>query len=248
MSDDKEINGYNLSRTWFNFCLDNPDKIKPNHTALYFWAIETFNRFDWKQKVGLPTSHAMEVLGIKSYNTYIGTLNDLVEFGFIKMVERSKNQYSANIIALSNFNKAQVKATSKHLIKQSESTIQSNSESISSITKPINNTKPINLETIKSIDSRKLKFADTLKPFLEIYGKEFLNEFYKYWTEPNKSNSKFRQELQKTWDVKRRLETWAKNDKNFKKIDNGKQQFANSTKTSYEFSVDRVIETYTGDS
>lgn len=68
----------------------------------------------------------------------------------------------------------------------------------------------------EDIDVRKLKFAETLKPFLEIYGKNLCNDFYKYWTEPNKSKSKFRAELEKTWDVERRLETWARNDKNFK--------------------------------
>jgi hypothetical protein len=39
-----------------------------------------------------------------------------------------------------------------------------------------------------------------------------INDFYKYWTEPNKSNTKFKQELEKTWSVERRLETWSKND------------------------------------
>lgn len=67
------------------------------------------------------------------------------------------------------------------------------------------------------INGRKLKFASTLEPFLQKYGKEMLDEFYKYWTEPNKSNTKFRQELEKTWDLSRRLETWAKNDKGFNK-------------------------------
>ena len=68
---------------------------------------------------------AMEALGIKSYNTYINTLNDIVDWGFIIMIERSKNQYSANIIALSNFDKAPDKAldkaTLKHMSKQRES-------------------------------------------------------------------------------------------------------------------------------
>ncbi len=66
-----------------------------------------------------------------------------------------------------------------------------------------------------NIDSRKLKFASTLKPFLEKYGKDLLNNFYAYWTEPNKSNTKFRQELEKAWDIDRRLATWASRDKNF---------------------------------
>jgi hypothetical protein len=65
---------------------------------------------------------------------------------------------------------------------------------------------------LKEIENRKLAFSSTLKPFLDKYGKEMLNDFYKYWTEPNKSNTKFRMELEKTWSLERRLEVWAKND------------------------------------
>jgi hypothetical protein len=72
-------------------------------------------------------------------------------------------------------------------------------------------------ETKIKIDERKLKFASTLEPFLAVYGKEMLNDFYKYWTEPNKTLTKFRQEMEKTWDVELRLKKWANNDKNFKK-------------------------------
>ena len=88
-----------------------------------------------------------------------------------------------------------------------------------------------------NIDERKLKFASTLKPFIDLYGKELLNEFYKYWTEPNKSNTKFKQELERTWSLERRLDTWSKNDNNFNKNKNGKsnitdtEQFKNLTKT-----------------
>jgi hypothetical protein len=68
-----------------------------------------------------------------------------------------------------------------------------------------------------NIEERKLKFATTLQPYLLTYGKSFLNDFYKYWTEPNKSNTKFKMELEKTWSLERRFETWAKNEKNFNK-------------------------------
>jgi len=74
-----------------------------------------------------------------------------------------------------------------------------------------------NVIKINNIDSRKLKFADTLKPFVSIYSKELVRDFYNYWTEPNQSNTKFKKELEKTWDTKRRLDNWAKNDKTFYK-------------------------------
>jgi hypothetical protein len=139
------MNSYELSRAWFDWCFENPEKITPNHTALYFFCVEHCNRLGWKERFGLPTTMAKEAIGIRSYNTYIKTLNDLVEFGFIKMVEKSKNQYSSNIIALSKFNKALDKALDKafikHMIKQDEST----SESIDSIDKQITiNKEPIN--------------------------------------------------------------------------------------------------------
>jgi hypothetical protein len=96
------------------------------------------------------------------------------------------------------------------------------------------------------ISARKLKFSSTLEPYLKTYGRELLKEFNAYWTEPNKSGSKFRQELERTWDLERRLGTWAKNDKNFKP--DGKQQNTSTTKQAYEFSVDRVIETHASNS
>jgi hypothetical protein len=74
-----------------------------------------------------------------------------------------------------------------------------------------------NVNDKKDIVSRKLKFSDSLKTFINVYPRETLNDFYNYWSEPNKSNTKFRQELEKTWDTKRRLENWTRNDKNFKK-------------------------------
>jgi hypothetical protein len=77
---------------------------------------------------------------------------------------------------------------------------------------------------INNIEDRKLKFASTLESYLSIYGKDLLNDFYKYWTEPNKSNTKFKQELEKTWSLERRLDTWAKNDKNFKNNSNTKNE------------------------
>jgi hypothetical protein len=141
------MNSYDLSRKWFDFCFENPDKIKPNHTAVYFFAIEHCNRLGWKAKFGFPTTMVMEAIGIKSYNTYINTLTDIVDFGFITMVEKSKNQYSANIIALSNFDKALYKALDKALIKHGTKQIVKQGESIDSINKQetINN-KPINKE------------------------------------------------------------------------------------------------------
>lgn len=83
--------------------------------------------------------------------------------------------------------------------------------------KDIVNDKVIDKDKKNNIDIRKNSFASSLEPFVNSFGKDMMNEFYAYWTEPNKSNTKFRQELEKVWDLKKRLGTWSKNDKTFKK-------------------------------
>jgi hypothetical protein len=70
---------------------------------------------------------------------------------------------------------------------------------------------------INTIKERKQKFASTLEPFQKLYPKQMLSDFYKYWGELNKSGTKFKQELEKTWDLERRLEMWARRDKDFNK-------------------------------
>lgn len=92
-----------------------------------------------------------------------------------------------------------------------------------------------------NIEERKLKFAGTLKPFLHIYGKDLLNDFYHYWTEPNKSNTKLNFELQKTWSVERRLNSWSKNEKNFNKKQNGNETRTTSQNNAVEQFKQRLV-------
>lgn len=136
------LNSYELSRNWFDWCFENTDKINSNHTALYFFIIEHCNRLGWKERFGLPTNMTMDALGIKNYKTYAKTFDNLVEWGFIKLIEKSKNQWSATVIALVKNTKANTKALSKASLKHSLKQV----ESIVSIDKPINHitNKPIN--------------------------------------------------------------------------------------------------------
>ena len=135
------MNSYELSRKWFNYSFDNPEKIRPIHSAIYFFAIEHCNRLGWKKKFGFPSQMVMEAVGIKNWRTYSKVLNELVDFGFIKMIEISKNQYSSNIIAIVKNTKAPTKALDKalqkHSTKQGQSTVsidkQLNKEQITTI-------------------------------------------------------------------------------------------------------------------
>jgi hypothetical protein len=113
------MNSYELSRKFWDFAFENPDRIKPIHAAIYFFAIEHCNRLGWKEKFGLPSQMVMEAIGVKNWRTYSQGLNELIEFDFIKLIEKSTNQYSSNIIAIVNFTKADTKALDKALQKHS---------------------------------------------------------------------------------------------------------------------------------
>ena len=73
--------------------------------------------------------------------------------------------------------------------------------------------KKISLTLIENLEKRNKSFYESLVPYVDVYGKELIRAFYDYWTEPNKSKTKMRFELEKTWDVKRRLNTWASREK-----------------------------------
>lgn len=118
------MNVFELSRNWFDWCFENPEKVKPNHSAMYFFIIEHCNRLGWKEKFGLPMQMTMDAIGIKNYRTFSQTLNDLIEFGFIKLIQKSKNQHSSNIVAIVNNTKANAKATTKALDKAMQKQIQ----------------------------------------------------------------------------------------------------------------------------
>lgn len=145
-----ELNSYQLSRTFFDWCFENPEKISPTHIAMYFFIIEHCNRLGWKEKFGLPTVMVKDAIGIRNFRTYTNTLNDLVEWGFIIMIEKSKNQYSSNIVAIVKNAKAHTIAPTKALDKAMQKQLQKQSNSIVSIDKQetiehrtINNTNTI---------------------------------------------------------------------------------------------------------
>jgi hypothetical protein len=55
------------------------------------------------------------------------------------------------------------------------------------------------------MEKRAKVFYDTLVPYVPVYGRTMLREFYDYWTEPNHEGTKMRFELKKRWLLERRL-------------------------------------------
>ena len=63
-----------------------------------------------------------------------------------------------------------------------------------------------------NISIRDAKFKKQVFEFANQYNKDLLTDFYSFWSEPNKSNTKMNYELKQTFDIGRRLATWKRND------------------------------------
>ena len=57
---------FKLTRDFWDFAFENPEKIKPNHCALFLFIVEHCNRLGWKEKFGLPTTMTKDAIGIRS--------------------------------------------------------------------------------------------------------------------------------------------------------------------------------------
>ena len=97
-------------------------------------------------------------------------------------------------------NEQQVMQILNNLLVKNSTTINKNKE-----IRIINNT----------ISNRKNDFVFEVLTF--DYDESILNGFIDYWTEPNKSNTKMKFELNKTWKTELRLKTWAANQKKWDK-------------------------------
>jgi len=69
----------------------------------------------------------------------------------------------------------------------------------------------------RNLDNVTNKFLIEVFAFKKLYSVDMLEAFADYWTEPNKSKTKLRYELQKTFDIARRLKNWSKNESKFNK-------------------------------
>ena len=97
-------------------------------------------------------------------------------------------------------NEEQVLQILNNLLVKDSTTINKNKE-----IRIINNT----------ISNRREDFVSEVLTF--DYDESILNGFIDYWTEPNKSNTKMKFELNKTWKTELRLKTWATNQKKWDK-------------------------------
>ena len=70
-------------------------------------------------------------------------------------------------------------------------------------------------EISKSLDLRETVFTSEVWQYKEQYSEIMLKAFINYWTEKDKSRSRMRFETEKTFEISKRLNTWASRDNKF---------------------------------
>ena len=176
---------------------------------------------------------------------------DLRKYEAIKAKRSEAGKRSAEIRSKQN-NQNPTKSTSVESVEQtltnSTVTVNENDTVNDNVDVTVNGKESIKLDsaenkfsstqTKKNIEDRLEEFRLQIEPFKEKYSSETLNDFWRYWTEKNSNGKKMRFEMQKVFDVGRRLITWSKNEKN---NFNGKTSRTTSA-SSWQQRVDEVAE------
>jgi len=78
--------------------------------------------------------------------------------------------------------------------------------------------KDNNEKNEKNLEARETIFISEVWQFKDQYPDNMIRKFIDYWIEKNKSKTKMRFELQETFEINRRLATWASRNDEFNKV------------------------------
>lgn len=194
--------------------------------ALYFYLLKVSNGLVWKNPFG--QSNAMITAkfgwGKSSFDTAKNKLKTagLIDFkagdgrGIVYQYEikglkkvAQKSTLSDNLSNTLSDNLYNPKPDTSININKNKT-----EESVAKATVPKSNLK-------ETLPTRKQEFYDQVAEFKDLYQKELLRKFFDYWTELNPSGTKMKFELQKTWELSKRLTTWTSREKDFAKTPAG---------------------------
>jgi hypothetical protein len=187
------------------------NRLRPNVKLLY---AEITALCNMNMECFASNRYFSELYG-KSKGSISGWISELVKYGYISAEYTYKAGTKEIEYRYIKILKGGITAKDNTLLKK---TVKSNTTSI-------NNTS-IN----KDISIRRLKFINDVSLF--DYNKNILDSFTDYWTEPNKSKTKMKFELQQTWATNLRLKNWAANQKKWDKpTESNKNKLTKNTTT-----------------
>jgi len=177
---------------------------------------------DWVNMIReMPDKDAGELL--KHILSYVNdeepsTDNLLVKMAFghiMPMLKADLQKWDKQLKTYSDMGKKSAASRGKNKVEPTLTKVQPTS------TVNVNVNDNVNVNVNENKDKEAV-FKKNLLTFQENYTLELLEKFFLYWTEKNPNGKKMKFEMQKTFDIERRLLTWSKNEKNFNGNSNGK--------------------------
>jgi len=105
--------------------------------------------------------------------------------------------------------------TDSHVDLHTDSLMENENENRNSNKKMEKEKESLKEQKLRLLEQRRQVFAIRVFEFSNQYPKEMLDKFLLYWSEMNKAGSQMRWEMERTWELSRRLATWASREKGF---------------------------------
>ena len=125
------MNMFDLFNGFWKWASENNDKNTPNITAMYFYLVHLNNELNWIDTFTITSTQTMHYMGIGAFKTYKDTLDKLEQYGLIRIVQRSSNQFTCTRVGMVKLLKAKLiadaKQSKKHLPKQMQSNVENTS-------------------------------------------------------------------------------------------------------------------------
>ena len=212
----------------------------PNSLADLHLSIEALGLYAWlsiqADKNGqIVTSYRkIATLSGMSFQRVRTAMKMLLETQVVTQVVTQGSTQVSTVLTISSLNSCNSPKKTPNTSCNTSTNTSSNTSSASVAT---------TLSTGLSIEERQVKFYDTLRPYVSQYSAEMLRSFYDYWSEPNRSHTKMRMELEKTWSLSKRLATWHKRDEDYKlKFKNGQYNRPDTTAETVDAAAAAVAE------
>jgi len=133
---------------------------------------------------------------------------------FLKVLQKDKmlllkTTPKATWITICNYNKLQDKQTAN---KSMTNRKQIADKSLTNTNNNVNKDNNVNNVNKLKVHTKKITYILNNKKYLEKYGKPLLQAFVDYWTEQNTNGNRMKYQMEKTFDIDKRLNTWSNND------------------------------------
>lgn len=188
--------------------------------------VRTFLAFLRRENmITLSKEQGMNIITLVKYNEYNGTPSDTSgdtanDTGCDTTILQEINELSSQVTRLTTqlltqqVTQPQNEAKKRHTGDTKQIKGKNNKETTTIVVEKKAAAKAATL-------SRKNVFYKSLVSYVGQYPKEMIRAFFDYWSELNKSETKMRYELEKTWELPRRLATWANRERMPSKTDIG---------------------------